>query len=324
MTGWRAGAPGARPHDDARSAAIRALRQHDLKLLLAYGTVSQLGFLVVLVRRRHPRATLAGLGCSSPTRCSRRPSSWSSASSTTAPAPATSASCPGLAARLPRPRRHRDAGRRVDGRVSPRCSGSSPRRACSSRSSTSPATVTAPGSVRRAAGCSSSGWSSGRSSPRPTRPASCGEPSATGRWRLRCRSTPPRPPSSRPPSSWRPSRWCSASSVPRSRRSSTPRPTSSRPGPTSPSSRCGTASGCPWCSPSSRSPPAPRCSSRASPSPVCRPRWSTTGASSGPTAAACACSTARRSRSPVSCSAAPRRRTSRSSCSCWCCCRARH
>ena len=38
----------------------RALRQYDLKRLLAYGTVSQLGFMVVLVGR-HPRATVAGV-----------------------------------------------------------------------------------------------------------------------------------------------------------------------------------------------------------------------------------------------------------------------
>ena len=38
----------------------RALRQHDLKLLLAYGTVSQLGFLVVLFGAGLPAATLAG------------------------------------------------------------------------------------------------------------------------------------------------------------------------------------------------------------------------------------------------------------------------
>ncbi|CAN5526607.1 Na+/H+ antiporter subunit A [soil metagenome] len=39
---------------------LRALRQHDLKLLLAYGTVSQLGFLVVLLGAGLPEATLAG------------------------------------------------------------------------------------------------------------------------------------------------------------------------------------------------------------------------------------------------------------------------
>ena len=44
----------------------RALRQYDIKLLLAYGTVSQLGFLVVLMRHRHPgRRRSAGWPCSS-------------------------------------------------------------------------------------------------------------------------------------------------------------------------------------------------------------------------------------------------------------------
>ncbi len=38
----------------------RALRQHDLKLLLAYGTVSQLGFMVVLVGAGIPELTFAG------------------------------------------------------------------------------------------------------------------------------------------------------------------------------------------------------------------------------------------------------------------------
>ena len=39
----------------------RSLRQHDLKLLLAYGTVSQLGFLVVVVAAGTPEAALAGV-----------------------------------------------------------------------------------------------------------------------------------------------------------------------------------------------------------------------------------------------------------------------
>ncbi|HVM02541.1 MAG TPA: hydrogen gas-evolving membrane-bound hydrogenase subunit E, partial [Acidimicrobiales bacterium] len=38
----------------------RALRQHDLKLLLAFGTVSQLGFMVVLLGAGHPDLTFAG------------------------------------------------------------------------------------------------------------------------------------------------------------------------------------------------------------------------------------------------------------------------
>lgn len=41
--------------------AYRALRQHDLKLLLAFGTVSQLGFLVVLVGTGSEQAALAGV-----------------------------------------------------------------------------------------------------------------------------------------------------------------------------------------------------------------------------------------------------------------------
>ncbi|WP_026553471.1 Na+/H+ antiporter subunit A [Arthrobacter sp. H20] len=40
----------------------RALRQHDLKLILAYGTVSQLGFLVMVVGLGGPGGALAGLG----------------------------------------------------------------------------------------------------------------------------------------------------------------------------------------------------------------------------------------------------------------------
>lgn len=41
---------------------LRALRQHDLKLLLAHGTTSQLGFLMVLFGLGLPEATLAGCG----------------------------------------------------------------------------------------------------------------------------------------------------------------------------------------------------------------------------------------------------------------------
>ena len=40
---------------------VRALRQHDLKLLLAYGTVSQLGFLVLVLGIGTRSAMLAGL-----------------------------------------------------------------------------------------------------------------------------------------------------------------------------------------------------------------------------------------------------------------------
>jgi multicomponent Na+:H+ antiporter subunit A len=43
------------------AGGLRALRQHDLKLLLAHGTVSQLGFLVVLLGWGQPGATTAGV-----------------------------------------------------------------------------------------------------------------------------------------------------------------------------------------------------------------------------------------------------------------------
>ena len=43
------------------AGGLRALRQHDLKLLLAHGTVSQLGFLVVLFGAGTPAATQAGI-----------------------------------------------------------------------------------------------------------------------------------------------------------------------------------------------------------------------------------------------------------------------
>ena len=42
------------------AGGLRALRQYDLKLLLAFGTVSQLGFLVVLFGAGLPEATAAG------------------------------------------------------------------------------------------------------------------------------------------------------------------------------------------------------------------------------------------------------------------------
>jgi multicomponent Na+:H+ antiporter subunit A len=42
------------------AGGLRALRQQDLKLLLALGTVSQLGFLLVLVGSGYPEATVAG------------------------------------------------------------------------------------------------------------------------------------------------------------------------------------------------------------------------------------------------------------------------
>ena len=142
----------------------RALRQNDLKLLLAYGTVSQLGFLVLVLGIGTRSAVLAGLALllahalfkatlflvvgivdhSTGTRDLRELSGR------------RRAGCPVA-------RRHRGARRRVDGRSAAAARLRRARRACSSRCSTWPATATAPGSVRRAAGCSSSGWSSGRS-----------------------------------------------------------------------------------------------------------------------------------------------------------------
>ena len=95
-----------------------ALRQTDLKLLLAYGTVSQLGFLMVLVGGRHPGAGhWPGWPCCWRTPCSRPRSSSSSASSTTPPAPGTCAELSGLGRRLPGVAVIGDAGRRLDGRA---------------------------------------------------------------------------------------------------------------------------------------------------------------------------------------------------------------
>jgi multicomponent Na+:H+ antiporter subunit A len=42
------------------AAGLRAMRQHDLKLLLAFGTVSQLGFMIVMFGAGTPAATTAG------------------------------------------------------------------------------------------------------------------------------------------------------------------------------------------------------------------------------------------------------------------------
>ena len=57
------------------AGGLRALRQHDLKLLLAFGTVSQLGFMVVLLGSA-PRPWWPGARSSWPTACSRPPCSW--------------------------------------------------------------------------------------------------------------------------------------------------------------------------------------------------------------------------------------------------------
>ena len=153
----------------------RALRQYDLKLLLAYGTVSQLGFLhrgrsaPAPAPRRWP-----AWRCCSPTRCSRRRCSWSSASSTTPPAPATCASSRGLGRSRRRCSRWspRSPARRWP--ASRRCSGSSPRRRVARR-----ALVTA--TARRGAGVDGAGRRGARlgRSPSPTRLRSSGAPSPT-------------------------------------------------------------------------------------------------------------------------------------------------
>ena len=121
------------------SAAGAALRQNDLKLLLAYGTVSQLGFLVAGASAPAPRTrpSPAWRHAARARACSRRRCSSSSASSTTPPAPATCASSRGLRpARCPSLAGVAVAGRRVDGRRCRRCSASSPRRPRSRRCST--------------------------------------------------------------------------------------------------------------------------------------------------------------------------------------------
>ncbi len=74
--------------------AVRALRQNDLKTLLAFGTVSQLGFLTVLMGSGGFVSALAGATLSFPTDCSSRRSSWSPASSTNERGPGTCAICP--------------------------------------------------------------------------------------------------------------------------------------------------------------------------------------------------------------------------------------
>ena len=57
-SGGRSCSPSAPPRWSF--GGLRALRQHDLKLLLAHGTVSQLGFLIVLFGIGTPAATAAG------------------------------------------------------------------------------------------------------------------------------------------------------------------------------------------------------------------------------------------------------------------------
>ena len=121
---------------DARSAAGAALRQHDLKLLLAYGTVSQLGCLSVLFGRGHPERGAGRRGdAARRTRCSRRRCSSSSASSTTPPAPGTCARSAAVGAGRCRGVRGAPCWRRPRWPACRRCSGSSPRRRPSRRSS---------------------------------------------------------------------------------------------------------------------------------------------------------------------------------------------
>jgi multicomponent Na+:H+ antiporter subunit A len=185
--------------------AYRALRQHDLKLLLAYGTVSQLGFLVVLFGLGTPETTFAGTAMilahgifkaalfmvvgvvdkKAGSRDLRRLAGVSAALPAVVAAGAlAAASMAGL----------------------PRCSGSSPRRPPSRRSSTAR-------SARSASWPSSASWS-GRCSPSPTAPASW-----RGSWgvcaiRRVARSSRPMP-SGDPRRSSSPPRSCSPSSASR-------------------------------------------------------------------------------------------------------------
>ena len=81
-------------------------------------------------RRRAPRTPRwPAPRCCWRTRCSRRRCSWSSASSTTAPAPVTCASCPGCGTGRRPLCRGRGAGRGVDGRACRRWSASSAKEA---------------------------------------------------------------------------------------------------------------------------------------------------------------------------------------------------
>ena len=156
----------------------RALRQFDLKLLLAYGTVSQLGFLhggrsaSAPGPRRWP-----GWRCWSPTRCSRRRCSWSSASST------TSTGTRDLRAALRgRPVRRRCwpaaallAGASMAGL--PPLAGFVAKESVYGALLDVARTATAPGSRAPPAGPCWSAWSSARRSPSPTPRGSCGAPS---------------------------------------------------------------------------------------------------------------------------------------------------
>ncbi len=172
---------------------LRALRQHDLKLLLAYGTISQLGFMVVLFGVGLEAATLAGCAVilahalfkatlfmivgvvdhGTGTRDIRRlPALGPEWRSTASPPSWPPPRWPGSRSR----------------------SGSWPRSSASSPSSTA--------GWRAVAWCSPSSFSGPRS-PRPTPPASsaaCTDASATGPTRpCRPSRSPPSPPCRSPP-----------------------------------------------------------------------------------------------------------------------------
>ncbi len=155
------------------AGGLRALRQHDLKLLLAFGTVSQLGFLFVLIGRGHGRRPRPpGACCWSPTPPSRPRCSWWSGSSTTRPAPATCGRCAASARawRLASGRR-RGGERGVDGRGTARLR---------LRGQGGGLRGLRPPPVRRRRLWCGPGWSPGRWSPSPTPPASSGAPSPAG------------------------------------------------------------------------------------------------------------------------------------------------
>ena len=147
----------------------RALRQTDLKLLLAYGTVSQLGFMVLLLGIGTQAAALAGIGTVI------AHALFKSAlfmivgvidhSATSASSTASATACRGLRSSAGSPRCRWPA--------SSRSSGSSPRRRRSRPSSTSSAGIS-PTSRRCPRWRSPSRSSSARRSPWPTRCAGGG------------------------------------------------------------------------------------------------------------------------------------------------------
>ena len=104
---------------------FQALRETDLKRILAFGTVSQLGFLTVVLGYGTRSSPVSP--CCSRTRCSSRRCSWSSASSTTSCPPATSARSADSDVRRPCSRRSASS-RSPRWPASSRPSASSPRR----------------------------------------------------------------------------------------------------------------------------------------------------------------------------------------------------